>query len=445
MENYLLKQYPGLVRKNPAVPAEGYIQPDSIESTQQLGNFLAQKIAENQPVKVEANPELMQAIPRTTVPEVVAEPAITQTPITPVEPTGSPVAQPQSFEQPSASTALPPRDLSEHEKYWGNKVFGKIPLDQFVQMAGMLANSFNPDDPLGKQLAQMGGEAYKERMKREYEGPNKLLESMLTREKIGERVAGGAMRNALSNFVENWPDEAKRLKGLGYTDEAINRMRQRRVNEIVTAYGGVKGAQLEEKTIGREENIDVRKTGNVIREKGVNAAISRGERGLNLRERELNRRIAKDQTPAPEKPDKTLVQVEDDYGNVVWKPRSEIKEGDIAKPRFTQPQIAKFKTILRNPKAVNAKIEDISAAAEAVNNYGNEPTVFIPEVSEKQFIGTNTRVPFTKDITKIKEVKLPKNKQGIQIRSKDVRDLAKKRGITFEEAAKEVIKFYGAK
>ncbi len=323
MANYLYDNYPAVTKKKDwATPSEEVVTPNTVN---QLGNFLAQKVATAQPVKVEANPELMQAIPRTTVPEVGAEPAITQAPITPVEPTGSPVAQPQSFEQPSVSTVLPPRELSEHEKYWGNKVFGKIPLDQFVQMAGMLANSFNPEDPLGKQLAQMGGEAYKERMKREYEGPNKLLESMLTREKIGERVAGGAMRNALSNFVENWPDEAKRLKGLGYTDEAVNRMRQRRVNEIVTAYGGVKGAQLEEKTIGREEGIDVRKSGQAIQRRVADARITkmggdaaRAERGLNLREKKAREADGGKGKPGKLTPDqqwKTVGYTTDAAGN----------------------------------------------------------------------------------------------------------------------------------
>ena len=442
MANILMDSYPALTKKNNwEIPSEEVVVP---EATNQLGNFLAQKVAAAQPVKVEANPEFMQAIPQTAAPVTGVEPAVMQTPIVPVEPTSNAlVAQQQGV--PPTAPPMQTLEPSEHEKYWGNKVFGKIPLDQFVQFAGMLANSFNPEDPLGKSLASMGGEAYKERMKREYEGPNKLLERRIAQEKLTERASGNALRIKLSDFTESWPAEAERLKGLGYTPEAINRERQRAVNNIVTGYSGIKGATLEEKTIGREEGINVKREGNVIRNKAVDAATKRGNEGLSLRERELNRKITKDQNPAPEKEDKTLIQVEDEYGNKVWKKRSDVKEGEIAQSKYTLPQITKFKTVLRNPKAGSAKIEDLSAAAEAVNYHGNEPTVFLPQATEKQFIGTSTKVPFTKESVVIKEIKLPKNKQGQQIYTSHVRDLARKRGISFEDAAKEVIKFYGVK
>jgi hypothetical protein len=101
-----------------------------------------------------------------------------------------------------------------------------------------------------------------------------------------------------------------------------------------------------------------------------------------------------------------------------------------------------MKTILRNPGAVSAKIEDLTAYAEAVNNYGNEPTVFVSEKSSRQL--GSLKIPGTESI-KIREVKLPKNKSGQQILSSHVRDLARKRGITFDEAVIEVQKFYGAR
>ena len=445
MANILMDSYPALTKKNNwEIPSEEVVIP---QATNQLGNFLAQKVAAAQPVKVEANPEFMQAIPQTAAPVTGVEPAVMQTPIVPVEPTSNALVAQQQGVLP---TAPPMQTLepSEHEKYWGNKVFGKIPLDQFVQMAGMLANSFNPDDPLGKQLSAMGGEAYKERMKREYEGPNKLLERRLKQEQLSGRVAGNEVRTNLNNFIENWPAEAERLKGLGYNDEAIRREYTKGVTRITAMGSGLKGAALEEKVTARQEGIDTRREGNAIREKGVDASAAARKETNRLREEELRRRITKDNTPkvtTPEKEDKTLIQVEDEYGNKVWKKRSEVKEGEVAQSKYTLPQITKFKTVLRNPKAGSAKIEDLSAAAEAVNYHGNEPTVFLPQATEKQFIGTSTKVPFTKDSIVIKEIKLPKNKQGQQIYTSHVRDLARKRGISFEDAAKEVIKFYGAK
>jgi len=294
MANILIDSYPALTKKNNwEIPSEEVVIP---QATNQLGNFLAQKVAAAQPVKVEANPEFMQAIPQTAAPVTGVEPAITQTPIVPIEPTSNAlVAQQQGVQQQVAPPTAPPMQTlepSEHEKYWGNKVFGKIPLDQFVQMAGMLANSFNPDDPLGKQLAAMGGEAYKERMKREYEGPNKLLERRLKQEQLSGRVAGNEVRANLNNFIENWPAEAERLKGLGYSDEAIRREYTKGVTRITAMGSGLKGAALEEKVTARQEGIDTRRAGQAITGRVADARIAkmgsdaaRAERGLRLREK----------------------------------------------------------------------------------------------------------------------------------------------------------------
>ena len=68
-----------------------------------------------------------------------------------------------------------PDELSE---YWKKPIIGKMPRDQFVQMTGMIANALAPDTwsgRLGAGLAGMGGGAYAERMKREYQKPEDML------------------------------------------------------------------------------------------------------------------------------------------------------------------------------------------------------------------------------------------------------------------------------
>lgn len=87
----------------------------------------------------------------------------------------------------TASAAAPPDSLSD---YWGQKI-GKtnMPLDQFVQLTGMAANAIAPQTAggrLGRNLAALGGGAYDERMKREYETPNKLLQRKLLNAQIGK-------------------------------------------------------------------------------------------------------------------------------------------------------------------------------------------------------------------------------------------------------------------
>jgi len=94
-------------------------------------------------------------------------------------------AAPTTAAAPTAP-AIPKDTLSE---YWGQPVVGKMPLDQFVRTAGMAASAIDPTGPsgrLGRDLAGMGAEAYGERMKREYESPNKLLQRRLALAQIKE-------------------------------------------------------------------------------------------------------------------------------------------------------------------------------------------------------------------------------------------------------------------
>lgn len=80
----------------------------------------------------------------------------------------------------------PPAD--PYSDYWGQKVgLGKMPLDQFVRMAGMTAGAIAPDTAsgrMGNQLATMGGQAYGERTRREYDAPNRLLAQKLFRGRL---------------------------------------------------------------------------------------------------------------------------------------------------------------------------------------------------------------------------------------------------------------------
>jgi len=91
-----------------------------------------------------------------------ATPAASTTSTAPITPATSPIP---------GQTSL--------EKYWGQPVWkGGMPLDQFVQLTGAAAHAFAPEEPsgiLGKSLSDIAGGAYKERMRREYEGPNELL------------------------------------------------------------------------------------------------------------------------------------------------------------------------------------------------------------------------------------------------------------------------------
>ncbi len=81
----------------------------------------------------------------------------------------------------------PPVVNTDFEQYWGQPVGSKkfnVPLDRFVQLAGMAAHAINPTETsgiLGKDLSQMGGEAYNERIKRERETPNELLRQQIAK------------------------------------------------------------------------------------------------------------------------------------------------------------------------------------------------------------------------------------------------------------------------
>jgi hypothetical protein len=78
------------------------------------------------------------------------------------------------------TAATPPyTPQTEYEKYWKTPVGTEkynMPLDQFVKVAGLAAKYLDPKNPIANDLIKMGGDAYAERAKREYESPNVLLQ-----------------------------------------------------------------------------------------------------------------------------------------------------------------------------------------------------------------------------------------------------------------------------
>lgn len=124
----------------------------------------------------------------------VGEPdvSIGKPPVAPVNETAGASPTPTNLLTASSAAPVvpgaeaPPKDA--FQQYWGQPV-GKthLPLDQFVRLAGMAAHAINPRESagiLGKDLAEMGKEAYGERARREYETPNMLLKRRLTEAQI---------------------------------------------------------------------------------------------------------------------------------------------------------------------------------------------------------------------------------------------------------------------
>ena len=122
----------------------------------------------------------------------VVEPIKADTTLTPPAP-----ATPSA---PKSSNILNQLPVNKEDTYWGQNV-GKtnIPLDKFVQMAGMFSRMLNPEDPggIGKELTQMGGAASAGRAQREYDAPNELLRRRLLTAQTEEAESAGPLRNIL--------------------------------------------------------------------------------------------------------------------------------------------------------------------------------------------------------------------------------------------------------
>jgi len=95
--------------------------------------------------------------------------------------------KPQNVMAQTSTQTAPYTPQTEFEKYWKTPVGTSkynMPLDQFVRIAGLAAKYFDPQNPVANDLIRMGGEAYKERARREYEGPNVLLQRQLAQEHL---------------------------------------------------------------------------------------------------------------------------------------------------------------------------------------------------------------------------------------------------------------------
>lgn len=122
------------------------------------------------------------------------------------------------------------------EKYWGQPIGGKkfkMPLDQFVRLAGMAAHAFNPTETagiLGKGLSEMGREAYGERIRRERDTVNELLRQRLLRTQIKHLEETEPIKNELTKLQieklraeapKEWDVYLKEQRALGIPDAKI--------------------------------------------------------------------------------------------------------------------------------------------------------------------------------------------------------------------------------
>jgi hypothetical protein len=113
--------------------------------------------------------------PVKTVPDITGT---LQTPLS--QPPAKNTIAPTAAVAPTATTPYVPQ--TEYEKYWKTPVGTdkyNMPLDQFVKVAGLAAKALNPQNPIANDLIKMGGEAYNERARREYESPNVLLQRQI--------------------------------------------------------------------------------------------------------------------------------------------------------------------------------------------------------------------------------------------------------------------------
>jgi hypothetical protein len=90
--------------------------------------------------------------------------------------------------------------------YWGQPAVGKIPLDMFTTLAGSTAHALAPlnaSGRMGASLAELGGAAYGERMRREYEGgPNALIKNLMDVARFRKEMQ--PPQDATSVFLRNY-------------------------------------------------------------------------------------------------------------------------------------------------------------------------------------------------------------------------------------------------
>ena len=134
-----------------------------------------------------------EAAPKVT-PDITGTPQaapVTAPVTTPAVTPAVPVAKPATPTNLLTASSSAPGAPDKFQQYWSQPVMGNMPLDQFVRLAGMASHAIDPTGPggrLGKDLSAMGGEAYKERSRREYEGPNRLLQQQIAKATLADEI-----------------------------------------------------------------------------------------------------------------------------------------------------------------------------------------------------------------------------------------------------------------
>jgi len=117
---------------------------------------------------------------------------------------------------PPAATTTPQKPVDAFSDYWKTPVVGKIPLDRFVQMAGMISASLDPDSPMGRMganLQQMGGLAAAERARREEKESDRQLG--LPKEALQTRLLEAQIKKA------EIPEEPKRFTDVQKNQDGV--------------------------------------------------------------------------------------------------------------------------------------------------------------------------------------------------------------------------------
>jgi hypothetical protein len=176
----------------------------------------------------------------------------------------APVASVQST--PTTSNILTPQarppyvPQTEYEKYWGQKIGTQehgIPLNRFVGLAGKAAYALDPKGfggVLGKQLSDEADVATNEMARREYEGPNKLLQRSLQEQQVRKGEREELAQKDISVFTDTWDAKEKQLLSNNVPRDQIDREYVRLLAKAYSKHDPEKAAALIEKAIEADRN-----------------------------------------------------------------------------------------------------------------------------------------------------------------------------------------------
>lgn len=308
--------------------------------------------------------------------------------------------KPQNVMAQTSTQTAPYTPQTEFEKYWKTPVGTSkynMPLDQFVNIAGLAAKYLDPQNPVANDLIRMGGEAYKERARREYEGPNVLLERRLRSAQAQTAESSLAGQKAMGDYVNNWSQKELALKEKGMTQEAIDSEFVKGMISTIAPYSPREAAALQERMIEARENRRLREyTQNMkdyFTELRIDQAIANGERA----ERTLKEQIRHNQvmeqmrgqeitgkeTRSEERKDewKTFAVVTDESGKKRYVQENkagviryaDVPEGaDISRiPATTPDAVTKLMNVKLAPKVKAAKEKAVNSKTA-----GSKATVY---------------------------------------------------------------------